>query len=68
MDPGTHLMLSVFFSSFGVGYFIYGKKQVKFMPMITGIILCMFPYFVSNPYLLGGVGIMLMALPFLIRD
>jgi len=61
-------MLSVMFGSFGIGYFIYGKKQTMFMPMITGIVLCVFPYFVSNPYLLGGIGIVLMALPFLIRD
>jgi len=68
LDSGTHLMLSVMFGSFGIGYFIYGKKQTMFMPMITGIVLCVFPYFVSNPYLLGGIGIVLMALPFLIRD
>ena len=68
MDTETRLMLFVLFSSIGMGYFIYGKKQVKFMPMITGIVLCVFPYFVSNPYFLAGIGIILMALPFLIRD
>ena len=68
MDTGTSLMFSLIFGSIGIGYFIYGKKQVKFMPMIAGIILCVFPYLVSNPYWFAGIGIVLMALPFLIRE
>lgn len=61
-------MLIVLFSSVGAGYFIYGKKQVKFVSMISGILLCVLPYIISHSYLMGGIGIVLMALPFLISE
>ena len=43
MDIGTILMLSVLFSSIGVGYSLYGKKQRQVVPLLTGIALCVYP-------------------------
>lgn len=34
------------------------------MPMICGIILCIYPYFTDNVWILVGTGIVLAALPF----
>jgi hypothetical protein len=35
MDMGTTLMLSILFGSIGAGYFLYGKKQQQFVPLLT---------------------------------
>lgn len=67
MDLGTTLMLSTLFGSIGVGYFIYGKKQQQFVPLFIGIALCVYPYFMSNGYAAVVVGIILTAVPWLIR-
>lgn len=67
MDMGTTLMVSVLFSSIGAGYFVYGKKQRRVVPLLTGIALCVYPYFMSNGYAMMVVGILLTAVPWLIR-
>ncbi len=67
MDMGTTLMVSVLFSSIGVGYFVYGKKQRQVVPLLTGLALCVYPYFLSNGYAIVVVGILLTAVPWLIR-
>ena len=67
MDMGTTLMVSVLFSSIGAGYFIYGKKQRQVVPLLTGLALCVYPYFLSNGYAIVVVGILLTAVPWLIR-
>lgn len=63
----TSLLLGLFFGSFGFAYFMYGKRQSALVPAVSGVLLMVFPYFVSNNYVLAGMGAMLMALPFLIR-
>lgn len=67
MGGQASLLWILFFSSFGMGYFIYGKKQHQGMPLISGIGLMIFPYFVSNPYAIVPIGILLMALPYFIK-
>jgi hypothetical protein len=55
------------FGSIGLGFFIYGKKQRAVVPLICGIALIVFPYFVSNVILLVGVGVLLVAIPYFLR-
>jgi hypothetical protein len=55
------------FGSVGLGFFIYGKKQRAVVPLICGIALIVFPYFVSNVMLLVGVGVVLAASPYFFR-
>ena len=59
----TVLLLGVLFSSIGLGYFIYGKKQHHSMALICGIVLMIYPYFIDNIALLIGVGLVLMTIP-----
>jgi hypothetical protein len=66
MDFGTTLIFSILFGSIGMGYFVYGKKQQAAIPLIAGIVLCIFPYFVSNVYIMVLVGIVLTVLPWVI--
>lgn len=63
----TTLISSFFFGSIGVGYFIYGKKQNRLIPLIAGVGLCAFPYFLSHAYAMVAVGMVLMAAPLLLK-
>lgn len=63
----TWLLGNVLFSSIGLGYFIYGKKQSVAMPLMCGIALMVFPYFVSSTWGEFGIGAVLVALPYFIR-
>jgi hypothetical protein len=67
MDMGTTLMVSVLFSSIGAGYFVYGKKQRQVVPLLTGLALCVYPYFLSNGYTIVVVGVLLTLVPWLLR-
>jgi hypothetical protein len=66
MDFGTTLVFSILFGSIGMGYFVYGKKQQAALPLIAGIGLCLFPYFVSNVNIMVLVGIVLIVMPWVI--
>jgi hypothetical protein len=61
------LLWGLLFGSIGFGFFIYGKKQKAVVPLITGIVLCVVPYFIANVYVLVGVGVVLVAIPFVVR-
>jgi len=55
------------FGAAGIGFFVYGKRQQAIVPLFAGIALCVFPYFISNVYVLVLVGVALMALPYFVR-
>lgn len=61
------LLWGVAFGSLGLGYFIYGKKQGAVVPLLCGLGLMVFPYFIINAWLLVGVGVGLAALPYFLR-
>ena len=63
----TQLLLGVLFSSIGLGYFIYGKKQKVTVPLVCGLVLMIFPYFIENTAMLTAIGILLSILPYFIR-
>jgi hypothetical protein len=66
-DPGT-LFISIIFGIVGMGYIAYGRRQQKPLPLLIGIALGIYPYFVSNLILMIGVGIGLMVLPYFIES
>ncbi|WP_425915495.1 amino acid transport protein [Acinetobacter sp. TSRC1-2] len=63
----TQLLLGVLFSSIGLGYFLYGKKQKVTVPLVCGLVLMIFPYFVENTTMLTTIGIILSILPYFVR-
>ncbi len=65
---GPHLIGSLIFSGIGFVAFVYGKKLSLAKPLILGLILCIFPYFVSNLWALYGVGGALTLTLFIFRD
>jgi hypothetical protein len=67
MDNPASIMWGVIFGSIGMGYLVYGKKQRRGMALISGMALCIFPYFVSSAILIILIAIILMALPYFFR-
>jgi len=67
MNSTSTLMWGMIFGSIGLGFFIYGKKQKSIIPLISGIVLMVVPYLISNIYALILLGIVLVALPYFIR-
>ena len=63
----SSLFWGVIFGAIGVGFFVYGKKQAAFVPLLCGLALMIFPYFVSNTYVLVAVGVVLIAIPYFAR-
>lgn len=64
--PAT-LLWGMLFGAIGVGYFIYGKRQAMIMPLVCGIALIVYPWFVSGVPLTVIVGVVLMAVPYFLR-
>jgi len=61
------LLWGLLFGSVGLGFFLYGKKQRAVVPLVCGLVLMIFPYFISNTILLVAIGIVLTAIPYFVR-
>jgi hypothetical protein len=67
MDNAAYWFIVIIASAIGMGYIIYGRKQRAAIALIAGIGLCVYPYFTDNIYLLIGIGLALILLPFIIK-
>jgi predicted membrane protein len=67
MQDTALLLWGVVFSSIGFGFFIYGKRQKAIVPLVCGIGLFVFPYFVDDLWLMLLIGAGLMAVPYFVR-
>ena len=63
---GTTLAIGILTGAIGVGYFMYGKRQTRFAPLLAGMALCVYPYFVDSVPWLVAIGLLLLAVPFFI--
>ena len=63
----AQLLWGLLFGSIGLGFFLYGRKQRAVVPLVCGLALVIFPYFVANVMLLVGIGVVLMAIPYFLR-
>jgi hypothetical protein len=61
------ILWGVLFGSVGLGFFMYGRKQKVVVPLICGLVLMVFPYFIPNTILLVAIGVGLIALPYFVR-
>lgn len=59
-------MIGILTGAVGVAYFVYGKRQARFAPLIAGMLLCVYPYFVSSVTWLVVIGVALIAAPFML--
>jgi hypothetical protein len=63
----AELLWGVLFSSIGIGYFIYGRRQDKTIPLLSGMALMIYPYFMPNSIALVVIGIIFTAVPYFLR-
>jgi hypothetical protein len=63
----SSLLWGLLFGSVGLAYFVYGKRQKAVVPLVCGMALMAFPYFVSNTLLLVGIGFVLGVIPYFFR-
>jgi predicted membrane protein len=66
VDVGV-LLWGLLFSSIGLGFFLYGKKQRAVVPLVCGLVLMIYPYFVPNVVALVAIGVVLIAVPYFFR-
>jgi hypothetical protein len=55
------LFLPMVIGAVGAGFFIYGKKQGRLPQMVGGLALCVYPYFIPNLWLMGGIAAVIVA-------
>ena len=60
----NELFVGLIAGVFGAAYFVYGKRQQKFAPMISGVLLCVYPYATDSLLWLCVIGAVLLAVPF----
>ena len=63
----AELLWGVLFGSIGVGYFMYGRRQGKMIPLLCGVVLIVYPYFMPNTVVLVIIGAIFTAVPYFIR-
>jgi hypothetical protein len=61
------LLWGLLFSSIGLGYFLYGRKQRAIVPLVCGVALVIYPYFVPNVVALVAIGVALTVIPYFFR-
>ena len=61
------LLWRLLFSAIGMGFFIYGRKQTRAVPLVCGLVLMVYPYFVPSTIWLVVIGVMLCAVPYFVR-
>jgi hypothetical protein len=61
------LLWGLLFSSIGLGFFLYGKKQRAVVPLVCGLVLMVYPYFIPNVTALVMIGALLTAVPYFLR-
>ncbi len=57
---------AVFLGIIGSGYFLYGKRAQRPVPLVCGALLCVFPYFIDSFIWTLVIGLALVAAPFVI--
>jgi len=60
-------LVSAVFGIFGTAYFFYGKKRKNNVALWTGVILCVYPYFIDSMLWMVITGIVLLILPFIYK-
>ena len=60
------LIVGIIAGAIGVAYFIYGKRQARFTPLLAGVLLCVYPYFTDSLLWLSVIGLALVVAPFLV--
>lgn len=63
LSPGG-IFVSIVFSLVGFSAYLYGKRNAEPRPLIIGVSLMLYSYFVPNPWVSLGIGAVLIGLIF----
>ena len=66
-DP-YNILAGIIFGTIGLGAFSYGKKLELWQPIMIGLCLMIYPYLISNLWLLWGIGVGLLVLLWFYHD
>lgn len=58
---GPSLFVGFFISLGGMAAFAYGKKTSRLVPLAGGLVLMVYPYFVSNILVMGLIAVAVVA-------
>ena len=56
MPTPAALFASLIFGIVGIAAFRYGKKSALVIPMVLGIVLMVYPYFVPETWMIYAIG------------
>ncbi len=62
----AQLFIGIVTGALGFAYIVYGRRQQRFAPLLCGIALCAYPYFIDSTLVLWLVGAALAAVPFVV--
>ncbi|HEY8900341.1 MAG TPA: hypothetical protein VIM61_08010 [Chthoniobacterales bacterium] len=62
------LLGAIIFGSIGMGAFVYGKRNGSWRPLVIGIALMVYPYFIAGTAMLYAIGAALTFALFLFRE
>ena len=57
------LVWGLIFSSIGIGYFIYGRRQSNMVVRWCGLALILYPYLMTDALTMVAVGVGIMLIP-----
>jgi hypothetical protein len=63
----SSIFAGIVFSSFGVYFIKQGRKTANLNHIVIGVVLLIFPYFVSNEFLIWSLGSALLFLAYRMR-
>lgn len=66
-DPGS-LFWAILFGAIGLAAFLHGKRNSRPLPILVGLALMAFPYFVSDGLTTFLIGVALCALLYFVRE
>ncbi len=61
------IIVAGLFGIIGMAYFMYGKKSLRYVFLICGIVLMVYPYFVTRTLYMVIVGVVVSAVPFVVK-
>lgn len=67
MDSSDTFLWSILFGAIGMAYLVYGKNEKKLVPLLCGLSLCAYPYFVSSVLWMLLIGVALTLVPWFIK-
>lgn len=68
MPSPANLFAALIFGVVGLAAFLYGKKQAKMGPLVIGLLLMIYPYFIEETWILYAIGVTLTVAIYFFRD